>query len=395
MKLKKIKLPFQIKKSILALGSQTKNTVCFAQGNFAYLSLSHPDLSAPKDFSNFERTVKYFFKKRPKIIAYDLHPEYSSTKYAFNLKPNTYHLISVQHHHAHIASCMVENNLNNEKVIGVAFDGTGFGSDNNLWGAEFLVSNYRDFKRVAHLKEIPLLGGGKAILEPARVAAAWLYSIYKDKFLNLDLDLVKKIDKKKWRVLKNMYLSGFNSPLASSMGRLFDAVGSLVLGKSKVNLEAELAMELEKIATSYLPAGQPPLAGPRRRQWQAGKWQAISYKFKIIKQKDGYTLDPLLMFKEIIGDLKAKEPKEKIAYRFHLTIAQMVRKMCLVLRKENKINKVVLAGGVFQNNLLLCLALDLLYKEDFKVFTHKNLSCNDSSISLGQVAIANFFPPSD
>jgi hydrogenase maturation protein HypF len=265
---------------------------------------------------------------------------------------------------------MVENNLNNEKVIGVAFDGTGFGSNNNLWGAEFLIGNYRGFKRAAHLKEIPLLGGERAILEPARIAAVWLYLIYKDKLFNLGFNWIKKMHKEKWQVLKSMYLSGFNSPLASSMGRLFDAVGSLVLGKSKVNFEAELAMELEKIATSY-------------------KWQATSYKFKVIKQKDGYILNPLLIFKEIMGDLKAKEPKEKIAYRFHLTIAQMVRKMCLVLRKENKINKVVLSGGVFQNNLLLCLALDLLYKEDFKVFTHKELSCNDSGISLGQVAVAN------
>ncbi len=371
MKLNKIKLPFKIKKPILAFGSQTKNTVCFGEGNFAYLSPVYLDLSIPKDFSNFEKIAKCFLKKRPKIIAYDLHPEYQSTKYALNLRPNAYNLIPIQHHHAHIASCMVENNLNNEKVIGVAFDGTGLGSDNHLWGAEFFVCNYRYFKRVAHLKEIPLLGGEKAILEPARVLAAWLYLIYKDKFLNLNFDLVRKMHKEKWQVLKNMYLSGFNSPLASSMGRLFDAVGSLVLGKTKVNLEAELAMELEKIATSY-------------------KWQATSYKFKIIKQKDGYILDPLLIFKEIMGDLKAKEPREKIAYRFHLTIAQMVRKMCLVLRKESKINKVVLSGGVFQNNLLLCLALDLLYKEDFKVFTHKELSCNDSGISLGQVAVANF-----
>lgn len=376
MKFKKIKLPFQIKKSILALGSQTKNTVCFAQGNFAYLSPLHPDLSAPGDFFSFEKTVKYFLKKGPRIIAYDLHPEYQSTKYALNLKPNTYHLIPIQHHHAHIASCMLENGLTNQRVIGAAFDGTGLGDNNSLWGAEFLVCDYKDFKRAAHLKEIPLLGQEMAILEPVRIVFAWLYSIYKDKFLNLDLDLVKKMDKKKWRVLKNMYLSGFNSPLASSMGRLFDTVGSLVLGKSKVTWEAELAMELEKIAKDY-------------------KRQATSYKFKIIRDKESYILDPLLMFKEIIGDLKAKEPKEKIAYRFHLTVAEMIRKMCSALRKENKINKVVLSGGVFQNNLLLRLTLDLLYQEVFQVFTHKKLSCNDSSISLGQVVVAHFFPPGD
>jgi hydrogenase maturation protein HypF len=374
MELKKIKLPFKIKKSILALGSQTKNTVCFAQGNFAYLSPLHPDLSTPKGFSNFERIVKYFLKKRPKIIAYDLHLEYQSTKYALNLKPDTYHLIPIQHHHAHIASCMLENGLTNQRVIGAVFDGTGLGDNNRLWGAEFLRCDYKDFKRAAHLKEIPLLGSERAILEPVRIVFAWLYSIYKDKFFNLDLDLVKKMDKKKWRVLKNMYLSGFNSPLASSMGRLFDAVGSLVLGKSKVTWEAELAIELEKIAKDY-------------------KRQATSYKFKIIKDKDGYILDPLLMFKEIMGDLKDKEPQEKIAYRFHLTVAEMIRKMCSALRKENKINKVVLSGGVFQNNLLLRLTLDLLYKEVFRVFTHKKISCNDFGISLGQVAVANQMKP--
>jgi hydrogenase maturation protein HypF len=358
----------------LALGSQTKNTVCFAQGNFAYLSPLHPDLSTPKGFSNFERIVKYFLKKRPKIIAYDLHLEYQSTKYALNLKPDTYHLIPIQHHHAHIASCMLENGLTNQRVIGAVFDGTGLGDNNRLWGAEFLRCDYKDFKRAAHLKEIPLLGSERAILEPVRIVFAWLYSIYKDKFFNLDLDLVKKMDKKKWRVLKNMYLSGFNSPLASSMGRLFDAVGSLVLGKSKVTWEAELAIELEKIAKDY-------------------KRQATSYKFKIIKDKDGYILDPLLMFKEIMGDLKDKEPQEKIAYRFHLTVAEMIRKMCSALRKENKINKVVLSGGVFQNNLLLRLTLDLLYKEVFRVFTHKKISCNDFGISLGQVAVANQMKP--
>jgi len=252
----------------------------------------------------------------------------------------------------------------------VAFDGTGLGSDNHLWGAEFLVCNYRDFKRVGHLKEIPLLGGERAILEPSRVAAAWLYLIYKDKFLNLGLDWIKETDKEKWRVLKNMYLSGFNSPLASSMGRLFDAVGSLVLGKTKVNFEAELAIELEKLATRY-------------------SLLSTRYSFEIIRHKEGYILDPVPLFQQIILDLKAKEPQEKIAYGFHLTVAQMIKKTCLILKKENKINKVVLSGGVFQNNLLLCLALDLLYKEDFEVFTHKELSCNDSGISLGQAIIAN------
>jgi hydrogenase maturation protein HypF len=372
MELKKIKLPFKIKKPTLALGSQTKNTVCFAKGNFAYLSPTHSDLNNPQDFLKFEKTVRYFLKKKPKIIAYDLHPEYQSTKYALStLNITHYTLNSIQHHHAHIVSCMAENGMKNQKVIGVAFDGTGFGTDNALWGAEFLICDYKNFLRKAHLKEIPLLGGEKAILEPWRLASLWLYLAYKDKFLNLGMGFLKGMDKKRWRVLKNMYSSGFNFPLASSMGRLFDAVGSLVFKKYRVNFEAELAIELERIASGY-------------------KLEVRSYKFKIIKEKNMYILDPQPMFREIISALKTEEPEEKIAYRFHLTVAEMIRQTCLILRKETKINQIVLSGGVFQNNLLLSLGLDLLYKESFQVFTHKELSCSDSSLALGQVLIANY-----
>jgi len=377
MELKKIKLPFRVKQPILALGSQTKNTVCFLKDGLALISPVRQDLNNPADYLKFEKTVTYFLKKRPKIIAYDLHPEYQSSKYVHHLSPITYHLSPIQHHHAHIASCMIENGLKNQKVIGVAFDGTGLGSDNTLWGAEFLICNYKNFQRKAHLKEIPLLGKEMAILEPWRLAAAWLYSTHKDRFLNLDIGFIKKFDKNKWQVLQKMYLSGFNAPLASSMGRLFDAAASLTLERYKANFEAELAIELEKSAISYsLPACLP-----------AG---AISYKFKMIKDKDTYIIDPALMFKEIVADLKAKEPKKKIAFRFHLTVAGMIKNACLNLRRETKINKIVLSGGVFQNKLLLSLSLYSLTQENFNLFTHKNLSCNDSSISLGQAAIANF-----
>jgi hydrogenase maturation protein HypF len=371
MEVKKIRLPFNIKNPVLAVGSQTKNTICFVRNNLACLSPLHANLSSPKDFLAFQKDIKYFLKKHPKVIACDLHDDYQSTKYAISFLTG-YPLVLIQHHHAHIASAMAENGLKNKKVIGVAFDGTGLGDDKTLWGAEFLVCDYKNFTRKAHLREIPLLGGEKAILEPARLAAAWLYFIYKDKFLNLkNIALIRKIDREKWRVLKHMYLAGLNVPLASSMGRLFDAVGALVLEKDKVNFEAELAIELQKTAANYGLA-------------------ATKYKFQVFMEKKKYILDPRPMFKEIIRDLAGNAPQEKIAYRFHLTVAQMTRKICLGLRKETKINQVVLSGGVFQNNLLLHLSLDLLYKEGFKVFMHKNLSCNDSGISFGQALIANF-----
>jgi len=371
MAFKKIKLNQKIKKAVLAMGSSTKNMICFARDNLAYLGPLRSDLNAPEDFSGFERDVKRFLKKNPKIIAYDLHPEYQSTKYALAL-PSTYRLLPIQHHHAHIASCMADNGLKNQKVIGVAFDGTGLGLNNTLWGAEFLVCDYKNFQRKAHLREIPLLGGEKAILEPMRVAAVWLYLLYKDRFLNLDINFVKSIDRKKWGLLKKIYSTRFNSPLSNSMGRLFDAVASLVFAKYQVNFEAELAIMLEKTAAS---CSLNPTKG---------------YNFKIIRKAEEYMIDPLLVFKEIVSDLRCKEAQEIIAYRFHLTVAQMIKKVCSVLRRENRINKVALSGGVFQNKLLLRMSSDLLYKEGFEVFTHKELSCNDSGISLGQALIANF-----
>jgi hydrogenase maturation protein HypF len=370
MRLRKIRLPFKAKKTVLAAGGHNKNTLCLIQGDYAYLTPALSSLSNPADFLVFVNSLRYLLKKYPRIIAYDLHPEYQSTKYVLSL-PGDYSLLAVQHHHAHIVSCMVENGLRNQKVIGVAFDGTGLGVDNTLWGAEFLVCDYKNFQRKAHLKEIPLLGGEAAILEPARLAAMWLYLLYKDKFLDLGINFVKGLDKRRWRVLKNIYSSGFNSPLASSMGRLFDAVASLTLEKYKAGFEAELAIELEKMAAACLlrPKG---------------------YNFKIVQKKGTYIIEPAALFREIVRDLQHRESRGKIAHRFHLTVAQMIRRLSLVLRKELKINTVVLSGGVFQNNLLLRLGSDLLYREGFKVVTHKELSCADSGISLGQAVIAHF-----
>jgi len=369
MDFKTINIPLKIKSSVLALGSQTKNTICFVKGNTAFVSKVHTDLSNPQEFLRFEKDVQHCLKKNPKIITHDLHPEYQSTKYALEFLALSFKLLAVQHHHAHIAGCMAENGLKNQKVIGVVFDGTGLGSDNNLWGAEFLICDYKSFTRKAHLKEIPLLGGEKAIQEPFRLTAAWLYYIYGDKFLDLNIDFTNKLDKRKWVVLKQMLLSGVNSPLASSMGRLFDSAASLVLAKPKVSFEAELAIELEKLAVSCQPL-------------------PISYKFKIIKRQNGLLLDPALTFKGIIRDLKSGEQKAKIAYKFHVTVAQMINKTCCILRQNTGIKRIVLSGGVFQNKLLLKLSSDLLYKYNFKVYTHKKLTCNDAGISLGQAIVA-------
>ncbi|MDD5196701.1 MAG: hypothetical protein PHV92_03650 [Candidatus Omnitrophica bacterium] len=350
-----IKLPFKLKRPVLALGAQTKNTICFARGDSAWVSPVHADLNAPQDLLAFEKDLEYFLQKRPEIIACDLHPEYQSSRYASRLSVK-YRLEYVQHHHAHIASCMADNNLGNKKVIGVAFDGTGLGADNHIWGAEFLLCDYKKFLRLAHLKEIPLVGGERAIMEPWRLLAAWL-------------DFDKTIDK--GHRLKKIYQCGINSPLASSMGRLFDAAASLILGKRKAGFEAELAVALEKLAAK-------------------NKLKTAGYAFNLVKLQNGYILDPAGCFKQIIQDLKSGKPREHIAWRFHRSVAEMIVKTCLALRKKNKINQVVLSGGVFQNSLLLRAGLDLLCKEGFLVFTHRYLPCNDACISLGQAAIADY-----
>lgn len=354
MKTLKIKLPFQLNKPVLALGPQAKNTICSARGNYAYISPVHADLASPKDLSAFEKDARYFLKKHPKIIACDLHPEYQSSKFASRLCAPGSKPVTIQHHHAHIAACMAENGLKNQKVIGVAFDGTGLGADARIWGAEVLLCDYRKFWRAAHLKEIPLVGGERSILEPWRLLAAWL-------------DFDKSVDKK--QVLRKVCAAGINSPLASSMGRLFDAAASLILAKKEARFEAELAIALEKLAAKNA------LFAP-------------GYKFRVAKDKNIYILDPANIFKRMIRDLKAKVPRERIAWRFHQSVAEVISRVAIILRKEKRINKVALSGGVFQNRILLKMSLDLLCKEGFQVLTHKYLSCNDACVSLGQAVVA-------
>ncbi|MFH1338432.1 MAG: hypothetical protein ABIH40_01095 [Candidatus Omnitrophota bacterium] len=373
--LTEIDLPFNIAKPVLAAGADIKNSLCFALRRSAFVSETINDLEVWDNFKEFRKRVIAFsrgFDSRPEIIAYDKHPGYFSTKYVLGL-PATQKikLIPVQHHHAHIASCMAENKLKNQKVIGVAFDGTGFGEDDTLWGAEFLIGDYRGFHRSAHLRNIPLLGGKQAILQPWRVSAAWLYLAFGDNFLDLDSDFVKGINKKEWKILKKMWEQNLNSPLASSMGRLFDAVAGIVLNIFKVKFEAEAAISLEKTASLYK-------SGPD------------SYNFEIKKSDGVFVIDPALTVKEIVADLERRRSKQEIAARFHATVAQMVRLVCRKIRKARRIATVVLTGGVFQNKILFDLSSDLLKKEGFRVVAHKILPCTDASLSLGQASVAAY-----
>jgi hydrogenase maturation protein HypF len=360
---REIQLPFKLKQPVLAFGAQSKNTLCFAERDTANLSPGHADLSRPQDFARFEKTVKYFLRRKPKIIACDPHPGYLSTKYA-QLYAKRYPLSAIQHHHAHIASCMAENGLANQRVLGVAFDGTGLGNDGKLWGGEFLVCDYRSFRRRASLREIPLLGGEQAIREPARAAFAWLGLAYGNRAPLYALRRLG-IDNRRQRVFQQMLSRGFNSPPASSMGRLFDAAASLILGRPRASFEAELAIELEKLVGEYGIRGQ-------------------GYGIPLVRGTGYYLLDPTPMFKKIIGDLRKGVAPERIALRFHLAVAAAAGEICGRIRRQERINTVCLSGGVFQNKPLSSLLRGILSKDGFRVFTQDKVSCNDSGLSLGQ-----------
>lgn len=356
--MKTIKLPFRVKEPILACGADLKGAFALAKGREAYLFDGFGDLSDLNNFTRYEKAVKAAQEKlkiRPKIVACDLHPGYFSTQFAQNYKLRTTDcgLWTIQHHEAHIASAIVDNDIKGE-VLGVAFDGTGYGSDGNIWGGEFFMGGIKNLKRIAHLDYIPMPGGEACVKEPWRMAASYLYSALGNNFLKLKVDFVKDIDKKRWAVLKNMIDKKINSPVTSSMGRFFDATGSLILNKREAFSEAELPIELEKIAAINIDDSYDPDSSA-----------------KIIKG--------------VIQDLKKRISASIISAKFHNSIAKLISETA----KKSRMKKVVLSGGVFQNRCLVDKASKLLNKGNFKVYINSKTQTNDSGIPIGQAAIAN------
>ncbi|MFH1202453.1 MAG: hypothetical protein V1674_06150 [Candidatus Omnitrophota bacterium] len=391
--LKKIKTEIRFKKPILALGGQLKAGFCVAKDKSLFVNNSFGDLEDPKNLELFEKDLRNILKNlkiTPRVIAYDLHPEYLTTKLAKGMHEADMRikLIGIQHHHAHIASCYLEHNLKGP-VIGICFDGTGFGADGTLWGAEFLVADLKGYKRIAHLEYVPLIGGEAAIKEPLRVAFAWLYKTYQDKISKLNIDFVKRLDKKETGIFKQMLKKEINCPPSSSMGRLFDGVSSLLGLGDRVDFEAQAAIKLEKLATSViglflrLRSGQAGyLASPAGRR-------VIGYNYKINYINEVYVISPQPMFREIVKDLRKKVSRNEVALKFHYTIISMMRDVCRIIREKTKLNSVVLSGGVFQNRILKEEGRRCLREDGFRVLVHSAFSATDSSLCLGQAVIAN------
>ncbi len=360
-----VKLPFEAP-HILATGPELKNTFCLTNKNYAFLSHHIGDMENYETLKSFEAGVEHFerlFRVKPAAIACDLHPNYLATRYAQErAQRENLPLFKVQHHHAHIAACMAEHGLDGSRpVIGLAFDGTGYGDDGAIWGGEILVGDYRGYRRVGHLEYFPLPGGDAAIKKPARTALALLWS------LGLDWDErlapVAEFCAKDRTLLHSQLEKQINTPQTSSLGRLFDAAAALAGVRQAVNYEAQAAIEFEALADEA-EAGAYPFT-----------WEQAEVRVRSAVEA-------------LLADVLAGVPLPKISARFHNGIAEVCRAACLEAREQFGINEIALSGGVWQNITLLRRVLSLLDEAGFTLYFHRQVPTNDGGLSLGQAIIA-------
>lgn len=346
--------------NIFAAGAELVNAFAVGKQNLSIMSQHIGDLKNFETYEFYEETVKKFFglfRVKPELVAVDLHPDYFSTKFGNNLGIKT---IQIQHHHAHIASCMAEHGLD-EKVIGISFDGTGLGTDGRIWGGEFLICDLNEFTRFTHFEYIPMPGGDQVTREPWRSAVSYLYKIYGEDFKTLDLDFLKNIPATKVDLIIEALNKNINAPLSSSCGRLFDAVSALINLCTVSKFHAEAPMRIESIADNGIQDFYP------------------------------FEFSEIISFKPTIGaivnDLKNKVTLPEISSKFHNTIIEVILAVADKIRTETGLNKVILSGGSFQNAILLEKSEHLLTQKGFEVFTHSLVPSNDGGIAHGQLAI--------
>ncbi len=354
--------------ALLACGAELKNTFCMTRNNYAFLSQHIGDLENYETLDSFESGIAHFeqlFRVKIKALAHDLHPDYLATRYALKrAAQDDLPSFAVQHHHAHVVSCMVENKLPGDRpVIGVVFDGTGYGEDGTIWGGEFLISDFSSFQRVTHLKPILLPGGDLAVREPWRLALAWLEQVGEP--WNEKLPPVHPLmgEPALNSVFRQQLKTGLNSPRTSSMGRLFDAVSALTGTRLKVNYEAQAAIEFETLVDPF---------------------ELDKYEFEIGSEN----INPAPLIRSIVEDLRNGIPVSRIAARFHNGVAEMTLQVCQNIRNQEGISDVILSGGVWQNLTLLKATLVHLRADGFQIYFHKLIPTNDGGVALGQAVVA-------
>jgi hydrogenase maturation protein HypF len=360
---------------ILACGAEYKNTFCITKDQYAFMSQHVGDMDNLETLSHFEKMLdlyKKLFRLEPKIVACDKHPDYLATRYAREMEAQdgTIRLVPVQHHHAHIASCMAENFVTGP-VLGVAFDGTGYGEDGTIWGSEFLLAGYDRFTRLGHFEYLPLPGGDAAVKKPYRIAVSYLYRLLGEESLSRGFPFLHGLDPFEIRLIRDQIDKKINTPMTSSAGRLFDAVSALLGIRKEIDYEGQAAIELE-------------MAGRGR------DFDGLLYPFQTEDQNGLRVIRLGDLLQGVTEDLLRGVPEALISARFHHTVAHIIGKICGELSREHRIRKVALSGGVFQNRTLLSLAKERLRKEGLDVLTHKYVPCNDGCISLGQAVVANF-----
>ncbi len=356
--------------SVLAVGAQLKNTFCLTRGTSAFISPHMGDLDDVATYQSFGETIdqmRQLLDITPKAVAHDMHPDYLSTRYA--LSHPSPQKIPVQHHHAHVVSCMAEHGLDGA-VIGLALDGTGYGLDGAIWGGEVLVADRANFTRGAQLSYVPLPGGEAAIREPWRTGVSYLYQNFGRAFLELDLPFLQQVDAAACRLTVQMIDRGLNSPLTSSLGRLFDGVAAITNICRTVSFEGQAAMALETLANGG--------AGEKARP----------YPYHVMDREGCWQVDVGPLVKQIVSDVMAERSIQKISRDFHASLVDLFTTLCKKVRKETNICKVVLSGGVFQNAILLTGLSHALENEGFAVFSHQQVPTNDGGIALGQAAVA-------
>jgi hydrogenase maturation protein HypF len=340
-----------MKKMIFATGADIKSRFLLAKGDSLRFGPDIGDLSEAANYELFKKEVRKLIKDKPDAAVCDLHPGYFSTRFA---KENYENVLPVQHHHAHIASVMHEHGLKGP-VVGLCFDGTGYGTDGNIWGGEFIIAKGSTFERAGHLKYRMMPGGDKCVREPWRMALSVLGKE--------GACLLKQVPKKDKDLVLAMMEKGINSPFTSSAGRLFDAAAALLGICAYASYEAEGPIKLESISDKSLNE---------------------SYGFKINREGGCYAVDTDGLFRGIAGDMKRKVRKNIIASKFHNSMAEIIVKMAKKLSKFYSIKDTALSGGVFQNNYLKEKVLAKLSRTDLNVFINDSVPVNDVNIALGQ-----------
>ena len=381
---------------ILAFGGELKNTFCLLRDGAAIISQHIGDLENALTQTDYQHNLKLYetlYEHEPQLLACDLHPEYLSSKLAREqAEQRNLPLVETQHHHAHVAACLAENNvaLDSLAVIGVALDGLGFGADGTLWGGEFLLADYRAYKRLACFKPVAMLGGAQAIREPWRNTYAHLIAEMgwaKFAMNYSELELFTFFESKPRLLLDGMLKRGVNSPLASSCGRLFDAVAAAIgLCRERAAYEGQGAIELEAIVDEATLHSEDEL---------------LAYPFSIPRLPNSRLpyIEPLAMWQALLGDLILQTPAPIMAARFHKGLAKIIVQMIDKLSRyecgEEPVKTVALSGGVFQNKVLLEQVMMRLQRLEYTVLTHRQVPSNDGGLALGQAVIAAALPATD